>query len=140
MKKIKGAKNSKSKNSNRLVNVLVTTACILTALWFISSLIYTFGTISDLFVLKDIKALNIIVSLCQGILPVATFSILFILVIALITKVETCESKISKEILLRQLEEKKNSDKIEPGDWKCSKCGKINKEYVGICGCGAEKD
>lgn len=29
----------------------------------------------------------------------------------------------------------------EPGanEWKCPKCGKINKNYVGSCGCGEEK-
>ena len=25
------------------------------------------------------------------------------------------------------------------GEWKCPKCGKINKNYVGTCGCGEEK-
>lgn len=140
MRNIKGAKKAKNKNSRRNINIMVIIACILMTLWFVSGLIYIFGVIVDLFVLQDIKVLYIIVSFCQTVLPIATVSILFIIVITLITKVENCENKISEEILLRQLEEKKNASKLEAGDWKCSNCGKINKEYVGICGCGAEKE
>lgn len=25
------------------------------------------------------------------------------------------------------------------GEWKCSKCGRINQNYVGTCGCGQRK-
>lgn len=140
MKNIKVTKKTKSKNSHRTINIMVTIACILMILWFIAGFIYILGTVSDLFSIGDIKILNLVIAGCQIILPIAVVSILFIVIINLITRVEDCETKISKEILLRQLEEKKNIGKLEAGDWKCSKCGKINKQYVGICGCGAEKN
>lgn len=37
--------------------------------------------------------------------------------------------------------ETKPSVKTPPqvGEWKCSQCGKINKNYVGTCGCGTSK-
>lgn len=32
------------------------------------------------------------------------------------------------------------SEPAEKGDWICPKCGKINKKYVGSCGCGYSKN
>lgn len=29
---------------------------------------------------------------------------------------------------------------LDSGEWKCSRCGKVNQNYVGTCGCGMTKD
>ena len=28
---------------------------------------------------------------------------------------------------------------VSAGEWKCPKCGKINQNYIGTCGCGEVK-
>lgn len=139
MAKIKGAKNNK-KNPNKKVNVLLTISVILIILWFISGMIYIMGTVAEFFVISDILILNSLIAFCQIIFPIAIVTLMLLLVIHLITRLEECEKKINNEILLRKLEEHKKNDKPSQGEWKCSKCGKINKDYVGICGCGSNKD
>lgn len=52
-----------------------------------------------------------------------------------------------KETVEDIAKQKKNEEKLKeykealPGDdeWKCPSCGRINKNYVGSCGCGTEK-
>ena len=36
-------------------------------------------------------------------------------------------------------QEPKGDSEPSADEWKCPKCGKINKNYVGTCGCGEEK-
>lgn len=34
----------------------------------------------------------------------------------------------------------RTSEPVEKGDWICPKCGRVNKKYVGSCGCGYSKN
>lgn len=34
----------------------------------------------------------------------------------------------------------RTSGPVEKGDWICPKCGRVNKKYVGSCGCGYSKN
>lgn len=44
---------------------------------------------------------------------------------AIHTAIDNIQSKVKKE--------------PSENEWKCSKCGNINQNYVGTCGCGEEK-
>lgn len=44
-----------------------------------------------------------------------------------------------KEAEKKKEEERKPAGTLAQGEWKCSKCGRINQDYVGTCGCGQRK-
>lgn len=46
----------------------------------------------------------------------------------------------TNEEVATPLKVERTSEPIEKGDWICPKCGKINKKYVGSCGCGYSKN
>ena len=48
-------------------------------------------------------------------------------------------SGLFREAEQKREEAKKPAGTPLQGEWKCSKCGRINQDYVGTCGCGQRK-
>ncbi|MBQ7999921.1 MAG: hypothetical protein IJ298_01725 [Ruminococcus sp.] len=44
-----------------------------------------------------------------------------------------------KDAEKKKEEERKPAGSPAQGEWKCTKCGRINQDYVGTCGCGQRK-
>lgn len=61
------------------------------------------------------------------------------------------QSEIYRLMAPKQIEHKDNNQEVDkekevsaniaigPDEWKCPKCGRVNKNYVGTCGCGEVK-
>lgn len=47
--------------------------------------------------------------------------------------------KIIEEEPVVPIKIERPSAPLEQGDWICPKCGRVNKKYVGSCGCGYSK-
>lgn len=56
------------------------------------------------------------------------------------TKIPSESSGVYNGSLFKNMDNER-APKGQPaaGEWKCSKCGKINQNYVGTCGCGEVK-
>lgn len=72
----------------------------------------------------------------------AIFCLIFGGITAILRSIE--ELSADQENISMQMEDvtvnvQKTSEPVEKGDWICPKCGKINKKYVGSCGCGYSK-
>lgn len=67
--------------------------------------------------------------------------VLYAILYALYKIIDNQESilyKLSDRNLTISSNENQNKD-IKEDQWRCSDCGKINYNYVGICGCGRSK-
>ncbi len=110
------------------------------------------GTIGSIFIAKTMgMSLNMrtydmernwgttIIVFLFGFLSVVVLSVILYAIDEILGNQESLYKELSQALDNLRSPEKSSFKGVPSNNWECPKCGKINPNYTGTCGCGASK-